>query len=454
MGKPEFLISAQPAKLFPVFADTNREQRMTSIFLCVLCHVPDLAKSIMGSVGVKVGARSKLQAFSEVVLRGDVASKSRPDGLLLVTQGTNTWSALVETKVAGNALDEDQVKRYVEVAREHGIDAVITISNQFVSRADQSPVSVPRTMLRKTSLFHWSWSWLATQCEILQAQQSINDTDHVFLTQQFLDFLSHPKTGVERFTQMPPAWKDVVQDVTNGTRLLKTSHDVEMAVASWFAELRDLSLHMSSNVGAQVDVRVERKLSGDAAARIKAGIDELVSDQTLTGVLQVPNAASDIQIDASLKTRTIAICMRLKARLDRKSSKARLNWVLKMLKVDDPRLHVRAHWPGRTASTMKSVEELRANPDLILPERSDALPHAFDVVVIERTGKRFAGRKTFIEDIERMTAEYYEIAGVHLREWHAAPPAPTRSQGKEQVAEANDVLKVSEQTAVSIDAEP
>lgn len=356
MNKPEYLISAHAAKLFPVLADTNREQRITSIFLSVLCQVPDFAQVVLGSLDVRVSARTKLQAFSEVVFRGDVGSGNRPDGLVIVTNGKNTWSALVEAKIANSELDAEQVKRYVELAREHGIDAVVTISNQFVAKADQSPVVVPKTLLRKTDLFHWSWSWIATQCEVLNAQDAIADRDHQFLTKQFLDFLSHPKTGVERFTQMPPGWKEVVQEVTNGTRLLKSSPDVETVVAAWFAELRDLSLHMSSNVGAQVAVRLERKHTSDSNLRLRAGIDELVSQQTLSGVLLVPNAASDISIEASLATRTIAVGMSLKARLDRKSSKARVNWLVRMLKSDDPRLHIRAHWPGRTPSTdRKSV---------------------------------------------------------------------------------------------------
>ena len=72
------------------------------------------------------------------------------------------------------------MQRYVEMAKANGIDAVITISNEFVARANHSPVSIPKNLLRKTGLYHWSWTWLATQCEILAVQNAVEDQEQTF----------------------------------------------------------------------------------------------------------------------------------------------------------------------------------------------------------------------------------------------------------------------------------
>jgi len=429
--RPDCIEFGPPASLFPVLAETNRERRVTSIFLAVFSQIPALAESVLKSVGVRVGKRTKIDVFTEVTLKGKIDTDNRPDGLLVVTNGSKTWMALLETKIARNDLDTDQVRRYVELARANDIDAVITISNQFVSRADHSPVQMSKTLLRRTDLFHWSWSWLATKCEILSRQKTLEGSEQAYLLEQFLEFLRHPSTGVERFTQMGPTWKNIVQDVTNGATLKKSGPEVEDAVACWHSEVRDLSLHMSSSVRVPVSVKIQRKLADDPTNRLKSGIAELVDSHVLSATLQVPNAAADIEVSASLGPRTISASMLLKAPSDRKSTSARVNWLLRMIGEDDDRLLVRAHWPGRTPPTTKPLAELRDAPDAIQADNPSVTPHGFEVILLERTGKRFSGRKTFIEDLERIVPDFYDLVGSNLRAWQPSPPKPVRTPESE-----------------------
>ncbi len=433
-SSPDCIEFGARASLFPVLAETNKERRITSIFLAVLSQIPDLAESIMKSVDVRVGKRTTVDVFTEVVLTGKTDADNRPDGLLVITTKGKKWSALIEAKIRKNPLDEDQVRRYVELARANGIDAVITISNQFVSQASHSPVPIPKTMLRSTDLFHWSWAWITTQCEILAMQDVVADPVQAFVLDQFVAFIKHPSTGMERFTQMAPSWKDVVQDVTNAVCLKKASREVEDAVACWQEETRDLSLHLSSSVSVPVVEKISRKLVADPRARLKDGTNELVDTKTLSAKFHIPNAAADLEVCANLATRTISASMTLKAPTDRKSTKARINWLNRMIPGDDARILVQAHWPGKTQATAKSISELRRNPGAIQPDNQSVTPHKFDVILVERTGKRFSGRRTFIEDLERIVPEFYDLVGSRLREWHAPPPAPAREDvnSKEQ----------------------
>lgn len=423
---PEYIASGDQARLFPVLAETSKEKRVASIFLAVMTQIPAISQEVLGSIGLRVGKRTKVRAFTEVVFKDKSASGCRPDGLIEVDIGRAKWSALIEAKVGKNDLDPDQVQRYVEVARTHGINAVITISNQFVPRADHSPVAVPKTMLRKVGLFHWSWTWLATVCEIIQYRDALEDEEQAYLLDQLNGFLAHPATGVERFTQMSTDWKNVVQAVANDERLKKTSEETEEAAASWIAEERDLCLHMSSHVGTLVQTVVERKLQDDPAGRLKRQMENLVNLNILESKYRVPDCASDIIVVADLARKSVSCSMIVKAPSDRKSTKARLNWLLRMLPEDDERLLVRAHWPGRCAPTTKSVAALRNEPELIQTENTDMVPHGFEVLLVESTGKRFSGRKTFIEDVERIVPAFYDLVGVNLKAWQATPPKPVK----------------------------
>lgn len=427
---PDFVVSGDEARLFPILAETSKEKRVASIFLAVMTQIPALSEEVLGTVGVRVGKRTRVRAFTEVVLKETVSDGCRPDGLLIVDTGRAQWSALIEAKIGRNELTQEQVQKYLELAKANGIDAVITVSNEFVARADHSPVSVAKTLLRKVDLFHWSWSWLATVCEILEYQEAVTDIEQDYLLRQLNHFLAHPATGVERFTQMAPTWKDVTQSVLNDEALKKSAPEVEAVAASWIAEERDLCLHMSSHVGQEVSAKIERKLAGDPAQRLKSLIDTLVSSQTLGSVVRVPNCASDMDVCVDLARRTVAVSMSLKAPLDKKSTKARVNWLLRMLPDDDDRLLLRAHWPGRGAPTTKDIKSLREDPMVIQNDNPDAAPHSFEVLLVENLGKRFSGRRTFIEDVERIVPSFYDLVGVNLKAWQAAPPKPVKSRNE------------------------
>ena len=101
MGKdlPEYLKQGERAKLFPTVADTNRENRLLSIFLALLPHMPGLAKNLFATIGLRVGERTKIECWSEVVPTQGEHLNKRPDGLIVVKTSKTTWSALVEAKI-------------------------------------------------------------------------------------------------------------------------------------------------------------------------------------------------------------------------------------------------------------------------------------------------------------------------------------------------------------------
>ena len=77
---------------------------------------------------------------------------------------------------------------------------------------------------------------------------------------------------------------------------------------------------------------------------------------------------------------------------------------------------------------MKEIEILRNDPEAIQASNLTLVPHTFDVILVKNLGKRFSGRKTFIEDIEEIVPKFYDLVGVNLRAWQAPPPKPVREQ--------------------------
>ena len=51
-----------------------------------------------------------------------------------MSRSNRVWTSLVEVKTGRNDLQTEQLENYLEVARRHGIQALLTISNQTTDR--------------------------------------------------------------------------------------------------------------------------------------------------------------------------------------------------------------------------------------------------------------------------------------------------------------------------------
>ncbi len=433
----DIIAQGEKARLFPVVAETSKENRIASIFLALLPEIPDLAKALLQSANTRVGKRSTIECYTEVFLKNDTDKNDKPDGLICVKTGSKSWLALVEFKIGKADLEKDQVERYLKLAKSHSIDAVITISNQFVARADHPPIQVSKALTKKVGLFHWSWMSILTKCQLLQ----LEDTEQKSLLSEFVRFLEHKSTGVSGFTQMNKGWREIVTTARTGGSQQKSSPEVEAAVAGWLEEQRDICLLLSRNVGQTVRQKIAAKFVNDPNLRLKAEISRFCERNLLAAGYQIPDAASDIEVEADLVGRTIVVSMELTAPKDKVSTKARVNWLLRMLKTTDERIIVRAHWPSRVDCTQVPLVELRANPEKIQTANQKLAPHKFEILHFEALGNRFAGSKTFIDDLERAIPEFYASVGQHLRAWQPSAPKPVKEVP--QQTESRNVLSLT-----------
>src|SRR3546814_5897684 len=119
------------------------------------------------------------------------------------------WSSDVcSSDLIGKAeIEAEQVERYLTIARAHKVDAVLTISNQFVALPTHSPLSLPKASLRGVELFHWSWMHLLTEAELLLENQKVAQPEQRYILAEMDRYFSHPSVGVSTFDRMNSEWK-------------------------------------------------------------------------------------------------------------------------------------------------------------------------------------------------------------------------------------------------------
>ncbi len=421
---PVFLLSGEKARLIPVVADTSKENRAASVLLATISCVDDFTKALLSGIGQRVGTRAEIECFTETVFeKSPEDTRIRPDGLLLVDFGKRSWSALIEAKIGKSQLDREQIANYCQLAKLNGIDAVITLSNQFAALPTHHPINPTHKITRGVALFHWSWMHILTQATLLLHDDAFNSPEQRYLLSEAVRYFKHDSVGVSSFDRMNPEWKDLVSNVLSRAKLHKTSPEVENSVAAWHQEQRDLCLLMSRKLGRNVTLKLSRAHSANPAKRLKDDCEGLVTTRRLFCVIEVPDAAGPIEICADLSGRTISCIMRLPAPKDKKTAQSRINWIIRQLgKTDPDSIFVNAIWPGRARDTQSNLTDLRENPQLLRAENLAFVPQYFDVVMVRDLAGKFTGRRTFIEHLEAIVPSYYEQVGQHLRAWVPPPP--------------------------------
>jgi len=172
---PSQLASGHRARLFSSLKISNKERIATSTVLAVFRIIPELLAELIKDIGVRINDRTVLETYTEIgVTKNLKDTADRPDGFIYI-KNRNEWTSLVEAKVGMNTLSAEQVIKYVEDARSNNVDAVITISNEFTPRVDQSPLDLPKRLLKRVRLYHLSWRLILSTAILLKNKSLIED---------------------------------------------------------------------------------------------------------------------------------------------------------------------------------------------------------------------------------------------------------------------------------------
>ncbi|NOX73132.1 MAG: hypothetical protein GXP03_05785 [Alphaproteobacteria bacterium] len=430
---PDYLAQGEVARLFPVLSTTSKEGRTTSIVLACLAAIPEFGKEVLASIGQKTGVRTGVDVYTEVVFTKHSSEiKDRPDGLITLKNRSGEWRALIEAKVANSKLEADQIERYRVLAKDNGVDCVITLSNQFATNPNIHPLEEVRKSRSKIPVFHWSWMHILTTVDLLLSQGRISDAHQRDMLNELRRFLSHESAGVKGFDRMPAQWSDLNKLVSSGGTIAVRSGAAIVSLNAWHQETRDLSLILSRLTETGVTEKLSSKHRNDVKQRQKDELDILRKHLQLRCVLAIPNAAAPVEISADLRRRCLNVGMSLRAPENKVTTKARLNWVLRQIKGEDQDLYIRLHWPGTSQPSQFPLGELRENVEIATVGKEHLSPRAFHVFLSRRIGAKFTQQTNFISELERIVPEFYRNIGSELTAWKKSAP---RIKGEKSLAE-------------------
>ena len=411
------------ARLIPVVADSKKEERATSALLATFMVVRQFAEEVLAEADAKVGVKARVQCYTEVVFDTKDNSKIRPDGLVVVTLGKKTWSALIESKVGNAELAKEQVEAYLDLAKEVGADVVVTISNQFATKPTHHPVAVNKAKTRSTGLYHLSWLLILSKASVLSQTKEIKDVEQGYLLRELIRYLDHPASGVSPMSSMNTGWKDVCASVQQGAPLKKSDEDVIATANAWHQLLRYLSLELSVETGAMAQVALKRAHKNNGDALMNDTIDAITNDQLLNGGISIPHTASDIQVTADLARRVVTLSMKVKGNQEVVRPSAGVNWLSRQLKsLQDSDLIVKAVWPGHTKNTHAELSKVLEDATALVPEGQKEVPKEFEIMQVLDLGGKFKGQRIFVERVVAALPAFYSDVGQRVSNWVAPPP--------------------------------
>jgi len=440
MGEESWLA----ARLIPtsgINGSDEQERRATSALLAVMTAVREFGRALTQQYGAPAGP---VQTYIEVPFKlGD--AKYFPDGLIRVTRGQRTWTALVEVKTGGNELKAEQLERYLDIAREQGFDALITISNQIPPIPGQHPTSVDKRKLKRVALHHLPWSEVLTAAVMQKEYRGVADPDQAWVLGELIRYLEHPRSGALEFSDMSASWVPLREAVGAGT--LRASDAAATEVASRFdALIRYAGLRLGRQLGTEIVPALSRKELSEPAVRTHALVDQLATAGTMTAGLRIPGAVGALYVTADLRAAKITCHVDVDAPREGRPT-TRVNWLVRQLKgaPETVRLESFAAYsrgPGN-AELLKSVRE---DPALMIGDPGKELK-SFRIAANSPAGtKRGTGRGSFIDSVLAAIDDFYEQVIQNLKPWMPAPP---KMRAADEVVEPEPVAVALVSTAIS-----
>lgn len=408
------------ARLIPtsgISGADEQERRATSALLAVMGAVKEFSKSLLGPLGAPSG---NVETYIEVpFLLGE--RKCYPDGLVRVTRGSRSWTALVEVKTGRNELQTEQLENYLDIAKEQGFDALITISNEIPSVAGQHPTKVDKRKIRKVALHHWSWTYILSTAVMQKEHRGVSDPEQAWILGELIRYLEHPRSGAMELEDMGANWVSVRQAVTAGT-LRATDKTAPEVVARFDALLRYTSLRLGRQLGTDVMHVLSRKEQAEPSLRSQSLLDSLVSRGELSGAIRIPNAVAPLHITADLRAGRITCHVDIDAPKEGRPT-TRVNWLVRQLKAAPESLRVEAFFANsRGAGAAELLGTVKESPASLITDPKREL-RSFRIAMSAPMGaKRGRGRGAFIDSVLDLVDAFYGDVVQYLKAWSAAPP--------------------------------
>ncbi len=426
---PEFTLAGaetwQTARLFSISGvgtGEEQEKRATSALLATMQAVRPFARAICARAGAPAGP---FEGYLEVpFVKGD--GKVIPDGVLRVSRAGHTWTALVEVKTGSGKLQKGQLENYLDVAKRHKYEVVLSISNDIPASTGELPVQVNRVKLNKVALRHISWSEVIHEGRMLLAHGAISDPLQAWVLSEFVRYLTHPRSGATEFVDMGGHWVTVRDSVSAGT--LRVGDTKATSVANtWSALSRYLALRFTAQLGVIVKHHLPRRLVNDAEARNVYVVERLADKGSLSATLRIPDTAGDLVVDADLRTNKIHCSTSVDAP-DGGTSFRRVAWLLRQLKDAPGDVLVEAVFTDASQVSCEQLATVRADEKSLTAGRPGDITSFTLTSVTPMGSKRSGSASGFITSVTESADRFYASVLQPLKAWVPAAPEPAEDQ--------------------------
>lgn len=412
----------QPARLFPITGiggAGEQERRATSALLAVVTSVHEFGRSITTRIGAPAGPVR--ETFLEVPFHLD-SHGCRPDGLIRVKRGASEWVALVEVKTNHRRLEAGQIISYLNIARQHKFDAVLTVSQEIPAIPGQHPLALPKNALGSVQLHHLSWAQIHTDARIQEKAHAISDPDQAWILSEFVRYLRNPKSGALDLDGMGPGWVTLRSGAIAGT-LTAANPSVVEGVTRFNQLVAFAGMELGRNLHVPVlpyllkrDLENPSRYLGEQAA-------ELAKSGLLRGSIRVPAAAAPLNIVADLHARRVECSITVEAPSAGRAS-TRVNWLLRQMQSAPDRVVVRPRiaWVKDRDVQPRTLKDLRADPKGLSADNKADIK-SFTVTLGQPMGPaNGVGAGSFIDSVLKLTGIFYADVVEHLRPWVASAP--------------------------------
>lgn len=409
----------QPARLIPtsgISGSDEAERRATSALLAVMGAVREFGLALVKPLGASAG---QMQTFIEVPFTTVEDSGCQPDGVVQTARAGRTWTALVEVKTGTAQLERPQLETYLDIARDNGFDAVLTISNQLSPAPGVHPVEVDRRKIRRVALHHLSWAEVLTVAVQQRVHRGVSDPDQAWILGELIRYLEHPKSGALDFSDMGQSWVSVREAVAAGT-LRANDKGLAEVVSRWDQLLRFAALRLGRELGAEVQVAMSRKEAADISLRFASQAQSLINSGSLSGTLRIPDTAAPLEVCADLRSSRVTVSVEVDAPREGRAT-TRVSWLIRQLKDAPDGLRIDAFFSGARSSTSELLRVVRENPAALADPKREF--RSFRVTAASPLGpKRGTGRGGFIDSVLAAVDGFYGTVLQQLRPWAAKAP--------------------------------
>ncbi len=399
----------------------EQENRATSALLWVMAAVRPLGRALTVRAGAPSGP---IETYLEVPYRlGE--STVVPDGVIRIGRPGKVWTALVEVKTSSNDLGVEQLTNYVRVARREKFDALLTISNQVTSDPMAHPVTLPAGVAGTVKVVHLSWTDVMHEIRMLIKHQRFDEQLPLWMLDELLRYLEHPKSGAMAFSDMGPNWVDVRDGCVHHT-LAAGDRIVRPVVGNWNRLARYVALRLTSHTGRTVKRVVPRKHAADPVLRDEEIARNLADEGRLSLQMRIPETCGPLRVLVDVRTALIEVSTVVTAPVDG-TPKARVTWLLKQLKGTSDDVVVEAQFPGPDGgATKESLASAREKPARLLGTM-EGPPASFRVSRLSPLGLKRSGPTGSVVStvVEAVDVFFDDVVAQIARPESGGSPSPT-----------------------------